>query len=339
MNGILITKDTSLHYASDWREDFRNALKTSEQIQHFFGIDVRSVETGYKTFIPRPFAQKIKEAGPDSPLARQFLPSRIENHNATQAGGLLDPIADQKYSKGHGIIHRYHNRVLFTPTEICPVLCRYCFRKNELQQGADLFKFNVDQLKQYLQLNPQVEEVIFTGGDPLILSDRKIEALLLALSTIPTVSMVRFHSRTPVILPNRMTQALIDLLDRYAQHFTLLTLVIHTNHVSEWLPEFIAVLNRMRKTGINLLSQSVLLRDVNDEVEALKTLFTQLTHYGVRPYYLHHPDPTRGAMHFHIPLEEGRRIFKALKHVSSGVILPHYVIEQPEGGGKVLALC
>lgn len=309
----------------------REAFTTTRELEDFLGQKL--TETNYPLFIPRNFAEKIKDAGVNSPLWRQFIPHRDELDN----GGLADPIADHLHSKGHGIIHRYNNRILFSPTEICPIQCRYCFRKNELHQQDDIFKAKLSALETYLIENPQVEEVIFTGGDPLILSNNRLEDYLAHLSAIPTLRMVRFHSRTPVILPERIDRSFIALLNKYAHKFDLLSLVIHTNHTSEWSPHFLQVLQKLRALPVHLLSQSVLLKGVNDDPEELALLFKMLVFNGVTPYYLHHPDPVKGASHFQLTLEEGRKIYHQLKQRVSGFVLPHYVVELPKGRGKALA--
>ena len=316
---------------STWSEQMREAFTTLSQLEEFLGLKLSP--TPYSIFIPRSFAQRIKESGKDSPLWKQFIPSDLENHSQ----GLEDPIADHLYSKGDGIIHRYPNRILFSPTEICPIQCRYCFRKNELHQKDEIFKAKLGSLKKYLKENPQVEEVIFTGGDPLILSNQKLGHYLEELSQISSLKIIRFHTRTPVILPERLDEGFMELIKKYAYKFDLLALVIHTNHTSEWSPLFLKKLQSLRILPIHLLSQSVLLKGVNDDSEELSLLFKMLVFNGVTPYYLHHPDNVKGAAHFQLSLSEGRRIYHDLKKRVSGFMLPHYVIELPNGSGKALA--
>jgi len=314
-----------------WNNLMREAFTSTAELETF--LEQKLTQTQYSIFIPRPYAQKIKDAGVGSPLWLQFIPNPDELNNT----GLKDPIADHLYSKGHGIIHRYSNRILFSPTEVCPIQCRYCFRKNELHKQDDIFKAKISALKSYLIENPQVEEVIFTGGDPLILSDQKIANMLDVLAAISSVRMIRFHSRTPVILPERIDDSFIKLLKKYAYKFDLLSLVIHTNHTSEWSPSFLLALQKLRTLPIHLLSQSVLLKGVNDDPDELAILFKMLVINGVTPYYLHHPDQVRGASHFQLSLEQGRKIYHLLKQKVSGFVLPHYVVELPQGRGKALA--
>jgi lysine 2,3-aminomutase len=324
--------ESSFTFSTSWKDDFRDALRTREDCEEFFETPLPS--TPYSIFIPKPFALKIKEAGKGSPLWLQFLPTNEENLQE----GLVDPISDQLHSVGGGIIHRYKNRVLFTPTEICPIQCRYCFRKNELHQNLDVFKSNLTNLKNYLCDKPQVKEVILTGGDPLVLSNSKIYDLLDALTKIESIKMVRFHTRTPIILPNRINSGFLEVLNHFSQKFAAISLVIHTNHLSEWTPEFLRGIKRLRVLPINLLSQSVLLKNVNDNIDDLRILFNSLYTRGITPYYLHHPDPVKGGMHFRVSRERGQRIYWELKKEVSGVVLPHYIIERPLGAGKTFAL-
>lgn len=324
--------ETTSSYSSSWKDDFRESLRSLKECELFFDIELP--QTHYPIFIPRPFAKKIKDAGPGSPLWRQFLPSLEENNDE----GLSDPIADQRHAVGGGIIHRYPNRILFTPTEVCPIQCRYCFRKNELHTNLDVFKSNLSFLQEYCSQHPEVEEVILTGGDPLVLSNGKVYDLLDGISKIESIKMVRFHTRTPIILPNRINSGLIEVLNHFTKKFSSISLVIHTNHLSEWSSEFLLGIKRLRSTDVHLLSQSVMLKDVNDNKDDLKVLFNSLYARGIKPYYLHHPDPVKGGMHFVIPKEKGRELYLKVKSEVSGVVLPHYIVEKPQGAGKTFAL-
>lgn len=327
----MLTNHNQDSQLDSWQSHMREALSTQAQLQEFLGKEIS--ETSYPIFIPQKFAQKIKEAGVGSPLWLQFVPDEKE----LNIEGLKDPIGDHLYAQEGGIIHRYPNRILFSPTEVCPIQCRYCFRKNELHQQDDIFKPQIKKLVAYLRGHPEVEEVILTGGDPLILSHKKLESYFKELSQISTVKMIRLHSRTPVILPERIDSKFVELIKNYSKKFDLITLVIHTNHTSEWSPLFLQKLHLLRTLPLQLLSQSVLLKGVNDCAEVLALLFKMLTFNGVHPYYLHHPDNVRGASHFRLSLEEGRKIYYQLKRKVSGFMLPHYVVELPNGKGKALA--
>ena len=193
----------------------------------------------------------------------------------------------------------------------------------------------MERLSEYLIENSNVEEVILTGGDPLILSSPKINQILKQLSEVPTIRYIRFHSRTPIILPSRLDQELIEVLNYFAKSFDTLSLAIHVNHSEELSTELFKNLLNLR--GVNLLSQTVLLKGINNNEHTLSSLFKDLNSFGIRPYYLHHPDQVKGAMHFHLSLEEGRKIYGKLRDLLPGWLIPHYVVDSPEGIGKALA--
>ena len=190
----------------------------------------------------------------------------------------------------------------------------------------------------YLHRHPEIEEIIYSGGDPFILSNSKLEDSLEVLAGVPTVRYLRFHTRTPAVLPSRFEdEGLGKLLAMATEGFELVTVVIHINHIDEVDSTVEGALGKLAALRLHLRSQSVLLRGVNDSVGTLKKLFVKLATLGVAPYYLHHPDKVRGGMHFYISREEGREIYARLRSEALGQVLPHYVVESPEGEGKVLA--
>lgn len=315
-----------------WKEEYRDALKTHDDLEAFF--ERSFPKTNYPLFIPRSFAEKIKLFGLDSALGKQFLPQSEED----LLSGRLDPIGDKLHSKGSGLIHRYKNRVLFTPTTVCPVLCRYCFRKNELAEKDELFNQNFEAAKTYLKEHTTVNEIIFTGGDPLILSNEKIAGFIQDFSEIEHIKYIRFHTRTPVIIPSRMDEGLLDVMTSAKHLFKRAMIMVHINHALELTGDVEAVLSQFTDAGIEVYSQTVLLKGVNDNTDALAQLFTKLSDIKVKPYYLHHPDQAKGAMHFWLTLEEGRRIFHPLHDRLSGWALPQYVIDVPGGEGKISAV-
>lgn len=316
-----------------WQEEVRTAFKSAKDLSLFFGIKISEIEN-YPLFIPRSFALRIKSAGLNSPLAKQFLPSFEEIDHSFQNGGLFDPIGDEVNSKGGQIIHRYKNRLLFTPTTKCPVNCRYCFRKNELFEQDEIFKADFDKTLSYLLTHPEVDEIIFTGGDPLFLSNKKIEHYLNAFSEIPHLKYIRFHTRFPVIIPARLDEELKSIIKKFEKRFNKIIFVLHANHADELSNE---VIKKIKQSGFYWLSQSVLLKGVNDQKEILKNLLYRLDEAGIRPYYLHHPDHVKGAMHFYLSLEKGRELYHALRDELSGWIIPQYIIDVPGGLGKVPA--
>ena len=317
-----------------WQIEFREALKNNDDLNLFFGQDFP--KTKYPLFIPKKFAQKILNLGNGSPLWKQFIPHQDENNQA----GLFDPIGDKVHSKGNQLIHRYMNRVLFMPTAICPIHCRYCFRKNELadEERSDLFDQNFYATKEYLQKHSEVNEIIFTGGDPLILSNEKLAGYIQEFAEIESLKYIRFHSRTPIILPSRIDDGLIAILTSSAHLFKRSMLMIHVNHFLEIDEEVETAISHLTNAGIEVYSQTVLLKGVNDTTSELAMLYTKLSDLKVRPYYLHHPDHTLGAMHFHLSLEEGRKIVLPLHDQLPGWSIPQYVIDIPGGEGKIPAL-
>lgn len=315
---------TNLKNRNSWQSEFRNSLKSIKDINQFFNTNFEN--TSYPVFIPKSFAQKIKNDGLDGPLAKQFLPHFLENSNL----GNIDPIGDKVHAKKGGIIHRYQNRILFTPTTVCPIQCRYCFRKNELSEKDEIFNHSLKELESYLLANSEVNEVILTGGDPLVLSNKKIYELLSLLSSL-NISYVRFHTRTPIILPTRIDDGLAQLLNHFSEEFTKILFFVHTNHSCEIDDEVKSALLRLKNINIDKRTQTVLLNGINNSSQELVQLFNKITECHFNPYYLHHPDKVKGAMHFHLSLEEGRRIYAKLRSQISGWAIPHYVIDNEKG--------
>ena len=316
----------------NWTLEFKNALKSKKDLEEFFSAPFP--EVNYPIFLPRSFATHIIKAGPDSPLWKQFLPHIEENNTAL---GRLDPIGDKIHAKGNQLIHRYKNRVLFTPTTVCPVLCRYCFRKNELSSKDEIFDPKFKEALEYLRTNPEINEVILTGGDPLIISNEKLLNFMQEFSKISSIKYFRMHSRTPIILPSRIDEGFIEIMNLSKKLFKRSMLMIHINHVSELNDEVISAIKKLTDNGVELFSQSVLLKGVNDSTQALYDLFFALSDLKIKPYYLHHSDQAQGAMHFYLDLEVGRRIFAPLHNLLPGWSLPQYIIDIPGGEGKVSA--
>ncbi len=302
-----------------------------EEIQNSYSIS--NSKSFYPNYIPPQFLKKIQDAGESSPLWKQFMPSELENSNE----GFVNPIGDKDFNKGQRIIHRYKNRVLFTPTTHCPILCRYCFRKNELAFEKELYAGDFKKTLLYLEGNLEIEEIIFTGGDPLVLSDKKIDYYLNEFSKIAHIKYVRFHTRTPVIIPSRITESFVNTLNKYQSRFNFLGIIIHTNHITEWSDEFYIAVKLLKRSRIELLAQSVLLKDVNNSLSDLVNLFKGLIDVGIRPYYLHHPDQAKGAMHFYLSLREGRNLYRQLPDYLPGWAIPQYIVDTSNGQGKVPA--
>lgn len=314
-----------------WQHEFKESLKTKEDLELFFETSFPDIN--YPVFIPRVFAAKILEAGSDSPLWKQFLPHEKENDSL----GRLDPIGDKIHAKGNQLIHRYHNRVLFTPTTVCPVLCRYCFRKNELSTKDEIFDPKFQEALTYLKAHPEINEVILTGGDPLILSNEKLALYMQEFSDLGSIKYFRLHSRTPIILPSRIDEGFLAIMESAKHLFKRAMLMIHVNHESELTEDVVEAINLLTEAGVEVYSQSVLLKGVNDTTEDLYNLFEKLADLKIKPYYLHHSDEAYGAMHFYVDLEKGRRIFAPLHNLLPGWAIPQYILDIPGGAGKTPA--
>lgn len=316
-----------------WQDDFKNGLKSISDINRFFELSLTA--NAYEIFIPYNLAVKIKNFGPESVLWKQFIPNQ-EELSALQESGLTDPIGDKVHSKPGAIVHRYTNRVLFFPTTVCPVICRYCFRKNELSSKDEIFDIDFEKTIDYLKDHNEVEEIIFSGGDPFILSNSKIEYYLEAFSKISHIKYIRFHTRAPISLPLRIDQDLCSVLEKYISKFETISVAIHVNHCDEIDHQVKEALTNLKQiNSLNLLSQTVLLEGINNNIDDLVNLYRTINSFNIKPYYLHHPDKVKGAMHFQIDVSEGRKIYANLRSKLPGWLIPTYIIDTPGGFGKL----
>ena len=265
------------------------------------------------------------------PIAKQFVPSIHETEIASEE--LVDPIGDEARSPVKGIVHRYPDRVLLKPLHACPVYCRFCFRRDKVGPGGEaLSAAELDAALGYIRDHGEIWEVILTGGDPLMMSPRRLGELIAALDDIAHVAVIRIHSRVPVADPERVSD---ELLAALKPRRASLWLGVHCNHARELTSEARAALARLADAGIPLMGQSVLLAGVNDDVETLEQLMRALVTARVKPYYLHHPDLVRGTGHFRVSVERGRELMRALRGRLSGLAQPTYVLDVPGGHGKV----
>jgi len=272
----------------------------------------------------------IDPADPADPIAAQFVPSAAELDAA--AGDQPDPIGDARWSPLPGLVHRYPDRVLLKPILTCPVYCRFCFRREQVGKGDGMLApAALERAFGYIEEHPDIWEVIVTGGDPLLLSPRRIAAIVRRLEAIPHVAVIRFHSRVPVADPRRVGASLVAALAADKAVYV----VIHANHPRELTPAMRAAVGRLVRAGIPVLSQSVLLRGVNDHATVLEALLRGLVAMRVKPYYLHHPDLAPGTGHFRLGIEEGQRLVGTLRGAVSGLCQPTYVLDIPGGYGKV----
>jgi lysine 2,3-aminomutase len=243
-----------------------------------------------------------------------------------------DPIGDDALSPVKGVVHRYPDRALLKPLLICPVYCRFCFRREHVgPDGGVLTDAELQAAFAWFAAHPAVTEVILTGGDPLMLSPRRLGAIVAALSAMPHIQTIRIHTRVPTADPERLTNELAATMETDRS----LWLVVHANHAREFTPAAGQALRRVRAMGIPVLGQSVLLRGVNDSPEALEALFRAMIAVRMKPYYLHQLDPAPGTARFHVPIEEGRALLESLRGRVTGLAWPTYVLDIPGGFGKV----
>ena len=267
----------------------------------------------------------------NDPIARQFVPSPRETEIAPEE--LADPIGDEARSPIKGVVHRYPDRVLLKPLHVCPVYCRFCFRREKVGPGGEaLSTVELEAALAYIRAHSEIWEVILTGGDPLMLAPRRLGELIAALDAIAHVAVIRIHSRVPVAEPGRISEELVSALKPRRAG---LWFGIHCNHPRERGAGARAALARLADAGFPLLGQSVLLAGVNDDVDTLEKLMRALVTARVRPYYLHHPDLVRGTGHFRVSIERGQELVKALRGRLSGLAQPTYVLDGPGGHGKV----
>lgn len=262
-------------------------------------------------------------------VARQYLPDPAELLTAPHE--LEDPTADAPFTPVKGVVHRYPDRALLKPLLACPVYCRFCFRREAVgPDGGLLTEAELEAALDWFARTPAVREAILTGGDPLILSPRRLGRILGRLAALPHIESLRIHSRVPVADPGRVTPALLGALELGKP----LYLCVHANAAAEFTPAAGAALRALHGAGAVLLGQSVLLRGVNDSPEALEALFRAMLRHRVKPYYLHQLDPAPGTARFAVPVEEGLALLAALRGRVTGLAWPVYVQERPQGGGK-----
>ena len=289
-----------------------------------------TVAERYVVAVTPHIASLIDPADADDPIARQFLPDARELE-ITEVE-LTDPIGDNAHSPISGIVHRHSNRLLLLPTLVCPVYCRFCFRRETVgSTDGVLTQAELDRAIGYISEKNDVSEVILSGGDPLTLSDRRLDEILQRLDEIDHVETIRIHTRVPIAEPARITPNFCEILTRKTPIFV----VVHCNHVSEIAGQVAVGLRLLVEAGIPLLSQTVLLKGVNDDVGTLSALMLSLVRHRVKPYYLHHADLAPGTTHFRTSIAEGQALMRALHQLVPGPCVPSYVLDIPGGHGKV----
>lgn len=290
-----------------------------------------AVAARYAVAVTPAMAGLIDPADPADPIARQFIPDPAEL--VTMPQELADPIGDDAHSPVEGVVHRYPDRALLKLVHACPVYCRFCFRREMVGPGGDaLTGDKLDAALAYLADHPEIWEVIMTGGDPFIMSARRVRDVARRLAAIPHIKVARWHTRVPIVDPERITTDYAKAL-RVPGKASYIT--VHANHPREFTAAACAAMARLADAGHVLLSQSVLLKGVNADVETLSALMRAFVENRVKPYYLHHPDLAPGTARFRLSLEEGQALVKSLRGHLSGLCQPTYILDIPGGAGKI----
>ena len=322
---------------SDWRWQLRRALTTPEALAALVpltdaerrGLDL-AAERGVRVAVTPYYASLVDPAHPSCPVRIQAIPTAAEFDPVE--GDLRDPLGEDVRRPARALVHRYPDRALLLATDRCAVYCRHCTRRRLTFTGdGALSREDLDRAVEYLRARPAIRDVIVSGGDPLVLDDDRLDALLSAVRTVPHVKVVRVATRAPVVLPMRIDRRLAALLRRHAPLFV----VTHFNHPKECTAEARAACETLVDAGVPVENQSVLLRGVNSSPRILRDLFETLLEWRVRPYYLHQGDLAEGTGHLRTPVEAGIEILEALRGTTSGLAIPHLALDLPGGGGKV----
>jgi len=330
-------RDVSDKDWNDWRWQLKNRITTVEQLQKFLPTltpeelaGAKLANTKLALGITPYFFNLIDQTDENCPIRLQVIPKVAESHTAPWE--MSDPVGEDSHSPVPGLVHRYPDRVLFLVTDRCAAYCRYCTR-SRLVSNASGYDFHPEFDKQieYIAQHPEIRDVLLSGGDPLLLSDEKLENLLSRLRAIPHVEFLRIGSRIPTFLPQRITPELCAMLKKFHPLF----MSVHSNHPRELTTEVRDALGRLADAGIPLGNQSVLLKHVNDDADVMKAHVQKLLMCRVKPYYIYQCDLISGSAHLRTSVAKGLEIMEKLRGHTTGYAVPTYVIDAPGGGGKV----
>lgn len=327
---------TSIGDWNSWTWQIKNSIQTAERLKEIFGERYENVicslpEDHLPFRITPYFASLLSRFSPGHPLFRTMIPAKEE---LTMGNGEKnDPLNEANDTPAPNIVHRYPDRVLFTVTGFCAAYCRYCTRSHMVAQKnkCHVSTKSWDKGIEYIKQNNKIRDVLISGGDPLTLSDSRLEYLLSQLRAIDHIEIIRIGTKIPVVLPMRITKNLIKIIKKY--HPVMMSL--HFSHYDELSIETKEACNRLADAGIPLGSQCVLLKGINDRVETFMKLNHELLKVRVRPYYIYQCDPIPGSAHFRTEIKKGIEIVKGLRGFTTGYAVPHFVIDAPGGGGKI----
>lgn len=318
-----------------WQTVTANTVDDVSSLAMLLDLDSRALtdlveENNFKLRVPLTFVSRMRKGELSDPLLLQVLPLKQEQHDIT--GNSTDPLDEQHYNVCPGLIHKYHGRVLLTAAVSCPINCRYCFRRHFDYQSNRITPNNWDAALNYIRQDNTIREVILSGGEPLLLPDRLISRLLSGIESIEHVQHIRIHSRYPIVIPQRLTQSLCS---RLINSRCNIALVLHCNHPNEINEHVKQHLQPLVNSRVTLLNQSVLLRNINDEVETLSNLSETLYNAGVLPYYLHATDPVVGTAHYQVTDARAQQLNLQLTHRLPGYLVPTLVREVSGESAKI----
>jgi len=319
-----------------WQSELRHACRDLDALLAHLGLSRDDFPQGldprpdFPLRVPWPFVARMRPGDPMDPLLRQVLPLAEERRAVD--GFVTDPVGDGAAQALPGLLHKYHGRILLTVTGACGVHCRYCFRRHFPYAEANPGTGHLAATRDYLLQHPEVQEVILSGGDPLSLPDSRLETLIRALEDIPHLSRLRLHTRQPVVLPSRVTDGLVQMLESTRLRPVV---VVHINHAQEIDATLGMALARLRKAGVALYNQAVLLAGVNDTLAAQQALAEKLFDSGVQPLYVHLLDRVSGAAHFEVAEDEAVALFERLRGRLPGYLMPRLVREEPGAHAKL----
>ena len=318
-----------------WQAQLSGAIRDPGELCRRLGLDdswLPGAERGHALFdvrVPEAFLARMRHGDPDDPLLRQVLPLAAEDK--ILPGYVSDPLAEADHTPARGVIHKYAGRVLLIASPVCAVNCRYCFRRHFPYEQNAPSRSQWDVSLEYLHGDTSISEAILSGGDPLATSDRQLAWLVGRLDNVPHLKRLRIHTRLPVVIPDRVDDTLLGWLSATRLQKVV---VLHINHANEIDDAVVAACERLKGAGATLLNQSVLLRGVNDSVDALASLSERLFEAGILPYYLHVLDPVEGAAHFDVIDEEARELVAGLRETLPGFLMPRLVREIPGEASK-----
>ena len=325
-----------------WQQEIKTAFRSADELCRFLNVDLSKIGISaaaakqFPLFVPRGFACRMESGNPDDPLLRQVL--NVAQEEVSDAQFKVDPVGESQAGIAPGLLQKYAGRALMVVTGACAVHCRYCFRRHfpyplfqQIDTEVERWQPAVDAVRS----DESIHEVLLSGGDPLVLTDDLLTELITKLENIPHLKRLRIHTRTPIVIPSRVTKTLVN---RLASSRLAVWFVVHANHANELGTDVLDSLDRIVTAGIPVLNQTVLLRGVNDSAEVLEELFIKLADASVLPYYLHQLDRVAGAVHFEVPIETGKQLIKQLRTRLPGYAVPRYVQELPgELAKKILA--